>query len=111
MGPSQAGNTQKTTTRTTQKRHKSLTSIASRIILIRMPQWTVDERDAGERLDKFLASPDRAGSRAKAADALDRGKVFVNDREAALTDAATRIAAGDVVRLWIDRPGRAKRRS
>ena len=73
--------------------------------------WTVDANEAGARLDKYLAAPDRAGSRARAANALERGKVFVNDREATLGDAATRLAAGDLVRLWIDRPGSAKRRT
>jgi 23S rRNA pseudouridine1911/1915/1917 synthase len=73
--------------------------------------WTVGSADAGQRLDKFLAAPDRAGSRPKAAAALERGKVFVNDREMTLADAAARVAAGDVVRLWMDRPGTARRRS
>ena len=36
--------------------------------------------------------PDRAGSRPKAAAALERGKVFVNDREMTLADAAARVA-------------------
>jgi 23S rRNA pseudouridine1911/1915/1917 synthase len=76
-----------------------------------MPEWTVAGPDTGLRLDKYLAAPDRAGSRPKAAAALERGKVFVNDREMTLADAAARVAAGDVVRLWIDRPGSAKRRS
>jgi 23S rRNA pseudouridine1911/1915/1917 synthase len=76
-----------------------------------MTEWRVDAREAGTRLDKFLAAPDRAGSRARAAAALERGKVFVNDREMARDDAATRLAAGDAVRLWIDRPGTAKRRA
>jgi 23S rRNA pseudouridine1911/1915/1917 synthase len=76
-----------------------------------MPEWTVAAADAGLRLDKYLAAPDRAGSRPKAAAALDRGKVFVNDRETTLADAAVHVAAGDVVRLWLDRPGTAKRRS
>ena len=76
-----------------------------------MPNWTVTDAEAGERLDKFLAAADRAGSRAKAVDALDRGKVFVNDRELSRADAGNRVAAGDVVRLWIDRPGSAKRRA
>ena len=76
-----------------------------------MPQWTVSGGDAGLRLDKYLAAPDRAGSRARAADALERGKVFVNDREATLADAATRLAGGDVVRFWADRPGSARRRT
>jgi 23S rRNA pseudouridine1911/1915/1917 synthase len=76
-----------------------------------MPEWTVAGPDAGLRLDKYLAAPERAGSRPKAAAALERGKVFVNEREMTLADAAARVAAGDVVRLWIDRPGSAKRRS
>jgi 23S rRNA pseudouridine1911/1915/1917 synthase len=76
-----------------------------------MPEWIVAAEEAGGRLDKFLAAANRAGSRAKAVDALDRGKVFVNDREVARADAGTRVVAGDVVRLWIDRPGSAKRRA
>jgi 23S rRNA pseudouridine1911/1915/1917 synthase len=74
-----------------------------------MPEWTVTDGDAGERLDKFLAAADRAGSRAKAVAALDRRKVFLNDREATRADAGLRVAAGDVVRLWMDRPGSARR--
>jgi len=76
-----------------------------------MPEWTVAGPDAGLRLDKYLAAAERAGSRPKAAAALERGKVFVNDREMTLADAAARVTAGDVVRLWIDRPGSARRRS
>src|ERR1700704_5920438 len=76
-----------------------------------MPEWTVGSGEGGLRLDKFLAAPDRAGSRPRAAAALERGKVFVNDREMTLADAAARVAAGDLVRLWSDRPGTAKRRS
>jgi 23S rRNA pseudouridine1911/1915/1917 synthase len=74
-------------------------------------KWTVDAADAGTRLDKFLASPARLGSRAKAAAALERGKVFLNDTEADLGDAATRLAAGDAVRVWMDRPGSSKARA
>ena len=40
-------------------------------------QWTVAAADASLRLDKYLAAPERAGSRARAAAALERGKVFV----------------------------------
>jgi 23S rRNA pseudouridine1911/1915/1917 synthase len=76
-----------------------------------MPIWTVTDAEAGERLDKFLAAADRAGSRAKAVDALNRRKVFVNDRELSRADAGVRVAAGDVVRLWMDRPGSARRRA
>lgn len=73
--------------------------------------WTIAADQAGVRLDKYLAGEGRAGSRAKAADALTRGKVFLNEREASLKDAARPLAAGDVVRLWIDRPGSARKRS
>jgi 23S rRNA pseudouridine1911/1915/1917 synthase len=76
-----------------------------------MPEWTVAADEAGLRLDKYLARTDRAGSRPKAAAALERGKVFVNGREMTLSDAAMYVAADDVVRLWMDRPGSAKRQS
>jgi len=72
--------------------------------------WTVDESNAGTRLDKFLAAPGRLGSRAKAAAALERGKIFLNDNEAGLSEAAVRLSAGDVVRVWMDRPGSSKAR-
>lgn len=42
--------------------------------------------------------------------ALERGKVFVNDSEASRGDASLRLAVGDGVRLWMDRPGSATRR-
>src|SRR5712692_3668905 len=76
-----------------------------------MAEWRVSPQDDGVRLDKYLATPDRAGSRARAAAALERGKVFVNDREMSVADAGARLAAGDAVRLWMDRPGSAKRRA
>jgi 23S rRNA pseudouridine1911/1915/1917 synthase len=41
---------------------------------------------------------------------LDRGKVFVNTVEAPRDAAARRLAAGDRVRVWIDRPGSARGR-
>jgi 23S rRNA pseudouridine1911/1915/1917 synthase len=72
--------------------------------------WTAVAADVGVRLDKFLASPERLGSRAKAVAALERGKVYVNEAEVALTDAARRMSAGDVVRVWMDRPGSARRK-
>jgi len=74
-----------------------------------VPEWIVDAADAGIRLDKYLAAAGRAGSRPRAAAALERGKVFLNHREATLAHAATRLVAGDVVRLWADRPGSARR--
>src|SRR5204862_2788655 len=63
--------------------------------------WVVGDREAGTRLDKFLAAADRLGSRGQAATALDRGKIFVNDAEASRTDAARRLEPGDRVRAWI----------
>jgi 23S rRNA pseudouridine1911/1915/1917 synthase len=76
-----------------------------------MPQWVVDGSEGGVRLDKFLAAADRAGSRPRAADAIKRGKVFINEREVTLADAGTRLVEGDVVHLWTDRPGSARRRT
>jgi 23S rRNA pseudouridine1911/1915/1917 synthase len=73
-------------------------------------EWTVEPEDAGARLDKFLAAAARAGSRAKAFAALERGKVFLNETEAGVADAARRLKPGDTVRLWMDRPGSAKPR-
>jgi 23S rRNA pseudouridine1911/1915/1917 synthase len=75
------------------------------------PQWQVLPDDQEVRLDKFLASAERLGSRKRVATALERGKVFVNDVEAGLSDASRRLRAGDVVRVWMDRPGSARRRA
>ncbi len=61
-------------------------------------------------MDKYLAADGRLGSRSKAAAALERGKVYLNDREASLADAARVLGAGDAVRLWTDRPGSARAR-
>jgi 23S rRNA pseudouridine1911/1915/1917 synthase len=76
-----------------------------------MTHWTVTAQEAGVRLDKFLAGADRIGSRVRAATALERGKIFLNEREMTPDQAGTRLAAGDVVRAWMDRPGSAKRRA
>ena len=73
--------------------------------------WTVTAVDAGVRLDKFLAATDRLGSRRRASVALDRGKVFVNDAEAAPDLAAKKLGIGDHVRVWMDRPGTARSRT
>ena len=71
-------------------------------------EWVVSPSDAGLRLDKFLAAEGRLGSRSRAFAALERGKVFVNDREAAAEDARSPVRTGDRVRAWLDRPGSAK---
>ena len=72
--------------------------------------WIATPADAGTRLDKFLAAPDRVGSRGKVAAALERGKIFLNDVEVTLADASRRLAAGDRLELWMDRPGSAVRK-
>ncbi len=75
-----------------------------------LPSWTVPAEAAGTRLDKFLAHPERLGSRGRVSDALAKGKVFLNGSEATAADAGSRIQAGDVVRVWFDKPGSARRR-
>jgi 23S rRNA pseudouridine1911/1915/1917 synthase len=75
-----------------------------------MGEWIVAGREVGARLDTFLAHADRLGSRGRAAAAVARGKVFLNDVETSRVDAARRLEPGDVVRVWMDRPGSAKRR-
>lgn len=72
--------------------------------------WTVTSGDSGQRLDKYLAAPARLGSRGKALAALERGKVFLNEAEADVAAAGTRVKVGDVVRVWMDRPGSSKPR-
>jgi 23S rRNA pseudouridine1911/1915/1917 synthase len=74
-------------------------------------RWRVDAASTGLRLDKFLAESPRLGSRSRAGTALERGKVFVNGDEATPADAARRLAEGDEVRLWMDRPGSARKRT
>ena len=73
-------------------------------------EWKVAEAEAGTRLDKWLAAPERLGSRSRALDALAKGKIFVHEAEQTTTDAARKLVAGDPVRLWMDRPGSAERR-
>ena len=75
-----------------------------------LPSWTVTAEVGGTRLDKFLADPSRLGSRRRVSDALAKGKIFVNGSEATPVDAGTRMRAGDVVGVWMDRPGSAHRR-
>lgn len=72
--------------------------------------WTVSAAEAGQTLDKFLAAPDRLGSRSRAAAARERGKVFLNEGEAGPRDVRLRLKVGDEIRVWEDRPGSARRR-
>lgn len=74
-----------------------------------MTEWRVAHDADGVRLDKFLADPGRLGSRGRAAEALERGKIYLNDVEVGLSDGGRRLSPGDLVRAWLDRPGSAKR--
>ena len=72
--------------------------------------WTIDADAAGTRLDKYLAGAERLQSRGRAAAALERGKVFLNDQEVGPAQAGVRLTIGDRVCVWTDRPGSADRR-
>jgi 23S rRNA pseudouridine1911/1915/1917 synthase len=72
-------------------------------------KWVVEADESGARLDKFLAAEGRLGSRGRAAEALGRGKIFLNEEEASPADAARRLEPGDTVRVWMDRPGSSRR--
>lgn len=75
-----------------------------------MIEWTIDQTDAGVRLDAWLARRPEAGSRGKARDYLERGKVLLNDVVAASPEAGRKLRPGDRIRLWIDRPGTSRPR-
>jgi len=76
-----------------------------------MTTWTVDESGAGMRLDAWLAVRPEVGSRGKSRDAIACGKAFLNGRELTFADAGRRLAAGDTVGFWADRPGSSRPRS
>lgn len=80
----------------------------SRARLYVMQERTVTPGDAGVRLDQWLVLRGGAASRSKATAWLERGKVFVNGRETGLEDAAARVAEGDRIGIWVDRPGSAR---
>jgi 23S rRNA pseudouridine1911/1915/1917 synthase len=72
--------------------------------------WVVDETSAGVRLDAWLAGRTEIRSRGRARDALACGKVFLNGDEVTIADAGRRVATGDRVGYWPDRPGSSKPR-
>ncbi len=73
-------------------------------------KWSVTPEDRGLRLDRFLATPERLGSRGRVRVAMDRGQVFLNEVEVSATHAGARLNPGDIVRVWLDRPGSSRRR-
>jgi 23S rRNA pseudouridine1911/1915/1917 synthase len=76
-----------------------------------MIEWTIGSGDDGARLDGWLAGRAEIGSRSRAREALERGKVFLNGEEQVFSDAARRLAPGDRVGFWSDRPGSARPRN
>jgi len=72
-----------------------------------MQEWLVSDADAGVRLDAWLARRPEVGSRRRVADWIRRGKVYLGGEPVAATQAAARLAPGDRVGLWLDRPGSA----
>ena len=75
-----------------------------------MTKWTVGAAEDGLRLDAWLAARTEIGSRGKARDAIGCGKVFRNGAELTLADAGRRLAEGDTVGFWPDRPGSSRPR-
>ncbi|HZS07410.1 MAG TPA: RluA family pseudouridine synthase [Blastocatellia bacterium] len=73
--------------------------------------WQVGKEEEGLRLDKWLAAASRLGSRSRALEAIERGKVFIADMEMTVAEAGRRVRAGETVRLWMSRPGSAKRKA
>jgi 23S rRNA pseudouridine1911/1915/1917 synthase len=65
---------------------------------------------AGMRLDKFLAAPERVGSRGRVVEYIRKGKLFLNGTEVRLRDAGRLVHLGDTVQYWEDRPGSSRRR-
>ena len=75
-----------------------------------LPSWTVNADATGMRLDKFLAAPERVGSRGRVVEYIRKGKLFLNGTEVRLRDAGRLVRLGDTVQYWEDRPGSSRRR-
>jgi 23S rRNA pseudouridine1911/1915/1917 synthase len=74
-------------------------------------RWTITAAEAGGRVDAWLAGREEVGSRTRAREWVERGKVFLNGLEVTFDRAGRRLAAGDELVLWIDRPGSSARQS
>jgi 23S rRNA pseudouridine1911/1915/1917 synthase len=73
-----------------------------------MQEWIVAEPDAGMRLDLWLARRAGAGSRSRASAWIERGKVFLGGAPAGVRESSHRLACGESVGVWMDRPGSAR---
>ena len=74
-------------------------------------RWIVSDAEAGARVDAWLARRGEVGSRARAREWIERGKVFLNGREVTFDRGGDRVRAGDEVTVWVDRPGSSRPRS
>jgi 23S rRNA pseudouridine1911/1915/1917 synthase len=72
---------------------------------------TVDERNAGVRLDRLLASFDSIGSREKARQALRSGKVSIAGEVVGLGDAGRVLSSGTEVVIQWNVPGTGRKRT
>ena len=73
-----------------------------------MQEWRVLAADAGLRLDQWLGARGGAGSRGRASGWLERGKVYVNGEPVPASRGAYLVRSGDVIGVWMDRPGSSK---
>jgi 23S rRNA pseudouridine1911/1915/1917 synthase len=73
-------------------------------------QWVVSSAEAGVRLDAYLSTPWRLGSRGRVRKALERGKLLLNGHDVTPGEASRVLVEGDQVQLWTDRPGSSTRR-
>jgi len=75
-----------------------------------LKDWTIGVSGANERMDRWLAAQKEIGSRGRARDAIERGKVFLNGVAVSFSEAGRKLAVGDRVGYWEDRPGSARPR-
>jgi 23S rRNA pseudouridine1911/1915/1917 synthase len=75
-----------------------------------MTTWTMTHADAGVRIDAWLAVRPEVGSRGKARDAIECGKVYLNGKELTYADVGRGLKPGDIIGFWPDRPGSSRPR-
>ncbi len=74
-------------------------------------RWIVADGDAGLRVDAWLARQPEVGSRTRAREWIERGKVLRGGVEVTFDRAGERVRAGDEIVAWVDRPGSSRARS
>jgi 23S rRNA pseudouridine1911/1915/1917 synthase len=74
-------------------------------------RWVLADDEAGTRIDAWLARRREVGSRARAREWIERGKVFLNQTEVTFDRAGERVRPGDEIVVWEDRPGSSRPRS